>query len=312
MEFSTFSRRLMKHLSARFRKPGPSGFGWSSTADQVCSGLDLTGQTYVVTGANSGIGVETVRALVLQGAHVFAACRTLKKAEQVRDGFGDLVLPVACELSDLSSVRACVESIKASGRKLDGIIANAGIFALPERELVHGNHIGHFALVTALLDQLADAGRVVMVSSSGHRLAPPSGIELDRLDGDGWYTPWMAYGHTKLANLLFAKELARRFKDTRRVAIAVHPGLVYTNLQRNMRIAWLAMIVMSLGRLLFVKSARKGAATQVYAAVHPDAINLNGEFLDDCNVSQPTDHARDPHLAERLWEVSEQIVAGLL
>lgn len=311
-------RQSFIHLSARFRPVGSSAFGWRSTAEHVSAGLDLTGKTYLVTGANSGIGFEAVKALMKRGADVFAACRTLDKAQALRSQLGDQILPLECELGDLNSVRTAVAEIIESGRKLDGIIANAAIMALPERETLHGvekqffvNHVGHFALVIGLLPTLAEDGRVVVVSSSGHRMAPDAGIEFDRLDGEGWYTPWVAYGHSKLANLLFAKELARRFAGTDRMAIAVHPGLVFTNIQRNMRIAPIATLVMALGRLLVVKSAAQGTATLVYAAVHPDAKPLSGEYLEDCAPSVPTELARDPKLAARLWEATENLATKI-
>ncbi len=224
---------------------------------------------------------------------------------------------MACELSDPTSVKAAVETIKGLNVKLSAIICNAGIMALPKKEQAHGfelqfftNHIGHFILVTGLIDSLTGTGRVVMLSSSAHRQAPKVGIEFDNLSGDKGYGPWAAYGQSKLANLLFAKELSRRFKGTGRTALAVHPGVIATNLSRSMNP--LANAVFKLAAPFVLKSPEQGAATQVYAAVHPDAGKLNGEYLADSNVSSPRTDADDPALAARLWSVSEEIVRKVL
>jgi NAD(P)-dependent dehydrogenase (short-subunit alcohol dehydrogenase family) len=303
-------------LTALFRRSGPSGFGYSSTAEQVSRGLDLTGKTFLLTGANSGLGLETLRVLILRGATVLAMARSEAKARQACKRFGKRAIPMVCELSDPSAVRACVENVKAMGVTLDAIIANAGVMALPECETNHGierhfftNHIGHFILVNGLLDQLAENGRVVMVSSSAHRKVPEGGIQFDALDGKGWYSPWFGYGHSKLANMLFAKHLAKGFEGTERVSISVHPGVIKTNLIRHM--SWWVNPVMGFVNLFIFKSAAEGAATQVFAATHPDATKFNGEFLSDCDVVQPTEYGRDAEMAERLWEKSQKIISAL-
>jgi NAD(P)-dependent dehydrogenase (short-subunit alcohol dehydrogenase family) len=214
-------------LLAILKGKGPSGFGYGSTAEESTQGLDLSGRTYLVTGANSGLGLETVRVLSLRGARVIAAARTAQKAQAACGGFGAKVHPVACELSD----PACVAAVKAYGAPLDAIILNAGVMGLPKLQQAHGyelqfftNHIGHFILATGLLGQLADKGRVVALSSSAHQFAPNAGIEFDNLSGERGYSPWRAYGQSKLANLLFAKELARRLAGTGKTANALHPA----------------------------------------------------------------------------------------
>ena len=147
---------------------------------------------------------------------------------------------LACDLSNPASVHACVTAIIATGVQLDAIICNAGIMGLPKLELAHGyelqfftNHVGHFILVNGLLEQLSATGRVVMVSSAAHNQAPKGGIEFDNLDGSKGYGAWRQYGQSKFANILFAKELARRFVGTQRTANAVHPGIIKTNLARH-------------------------------------------------------------------------------
>ncbi len=230
-------------LVALFKKKGPCGFGYGSTAEEVTAGLSLAGKTILVTGCNSGLGKETLRVLALRGARVLGTARTAAKAQEACAEVGAAgATGFACELADPASVRACAEAVARDGARLDAIVCNAGIMALPRRETAHGvelqlftNHIGHFILVTALLDRLADAGRVVMLSSAAHKSAPRVGIEFYDLAAERRYAPWRAYGQSKLANILFARELARRLAGTRKTANAVHPGVIRTNLGRHMR-----------------------------------------------------------------------------
>lgn len=305
-------------LAALFKSPGPSGFGFGSTAAAVVQGLDLRGKTVLVTGASSGIGLETCRVLAGAGATVLGAARGEAAVQKATQSAGFEVVPIACELGELSSVRAAVQSVRARADRLDAVIANAGIMALPQRELIHGiegqlfvNHFGHFALITGLLDRLSPEARVVLVSSEAHRRAPAEGVDLVSLGAEGRYLPWVAYGQSKLANLLFARELARRFAaaGTKRRANALHPGVIATNLTRHMplpaRMAW------ALAGPLFLKSVPQGAATQTWAAVHPGAAELNGEYLSDCNVARSLPIGEDMALAARLWEVTEARLATI-
>ena len=303
-------------LLTSLRRNGPSGFGGASTAEDVTAGLDLTRRTILVTGCNSGIGLETVRVLAKRGARVIAAARTEEKARTATAAFGKEMVPVACELSSPASVRACVAAVKARDEPLDAIICNAGIMALPKLEQAFGyelqfftNHIGHFMLVTGLLDQLADAGRVVVVASQAHRRAPRSGIEFDNLSGQKAYDPWMAYGQSKTANILFAKQLAKRLAGTQKTANAVHPGVIHTNLVRSM--PGITSAAMSLLDPIFFKSIPQGAATQCFVATRPQLDGVSGEYFIDCNVAEPRSYAKDPAVAERLWQESERIVSQL-
>lgn len=303
-------------LLAWIKGTGPSGFGYRSTAEDVTERLDLSDQTFLVTGCNSGLGLETTRVLARRGATVLGTARTEGKAQHACESIDGDAVPLVCDLADPSSVRCCVASVRDRGRPLDAIVANAGVMALPQLQQAYGyerqfftNHVGHFMLVTGLLDQLAEHGRVVMLSSSAHTRAPAEGVRFDDLSGDGTYDPWTAYGQSKLANLLFARELAGRFQGTGRVANAVHPGVIRTNLARHLHP--LLQRALSVASPLLLKSIPQGAATQIYAAVHPDAAKLNGEYLVDCNVSAPSQTAHDPHLASRLWDVTEGIVSAL-
>lgn len=305
-------------LYSMLKPNGENGFGYGSTAEDVTASLSLAGKTFLVTGCNSGLGLETARVLLLRGGRVFGAARTADKATTALAPLGGSSRGFSCDLADPASVRGCVADVKAAleGGRIDALIANAGIMALPKREEAFGlelqfftNHIGHFILVTGLLDVLADDGRVVMLSSSAHAMAPKGGIEFDNLSGERGYEAWKAYGQSKMANLLFAKELARRFEGTRKTANAVHPGVIFTNLSRHMNPV--VRFVFGLGESLVLKSPGEGAATQCYVAVHPEAATVSGRFFADCNVKKPRADGSDAQTAKKLWQVSEEIVARL-
>ncbi len=294
---------------------GPSGFGAASTAEQVTDGLDLRGQRILVTGCNSGLGFEAMRVLALRGATVLGAARTHESAARACAQIAGRTEPLACELSDPASVRAAVATARRGG-PLTAILANAGIMALPDREVVHGverqlftNHVGHFLLVTGLTDHLTPTGRVVMLSSAAHTRAPAVGIAFDDLDASTSYSPWTAYGQSKLANVLFSNELARRFAGTGRTANALHPGVIATNLTRSLPSAFAA--VWRAASPLLLKSIGQGAATGVWAATHPSLASVSGEYFANCNVARPSRQARDAGLAARLWTETEAICARL-
>lgn len=295
-------------LLSKLRGVGPSGFGYGSTAEDVAGALDLSARRILITGCNSGLGLETMRVLALRGATVVGAARTAAKAEAA-----GAAVPVACELSEADSVRACVATVK-EGPRIDVIICNAGIMALPDLHIKDGlelqfrtNHIGHFMLTTELLDHLTDDARIVILSSNAHFRGYREGIQFDNLDGSKGYVGWGAYGQSKLANILFARELARRLEN---VAVsAVHPGVIHTKLARNMR--WWAEAGLAIGAPLVLKTIPEGAATQTWAAVHPDAAGLRGEYLRDCNIARANQHGRDTAMAARLWDESERIVANI-
>jgi NAD(P)-dependent dehydrogenase (short-subunit alcohol dehydrogenase family) len=301
-------------LVAALMGKGENGFGYGSTAKKVVEGLDLSGKTYLVTGCNSGLGLETLRALGGQGARLVACARTVQKAEQALAQAGVFGAALPCELTEPASVRQCAQLVRDKEPMLDGIICNAGIMALPKLQQKLGyelqfftNHVGHFILVTSLLPTLAPQGRVVMVSSKAHLAAPYVGIEFDNLSGERGYKPWRAYGQSKLANLLFARALAKRL-PAGQTANALHPGVIRTNLGRHMNP--LMRFGLGVAEPLLLKSIAQGAATQCYVATHP-RVTENGAYFSDCNPAKSSRQGRDEALAERLWTVTEEIVAGL-
>ena len=294
------------------KRPGPNGFGYGSRAEDVTEGLDLSGKTYLVTGGNSGLGQETARVLGKRGGHIIVAARSQEKAEEALKASDATGSAIACDLSDPASIHSGANAVQKLDRPIDAIICNAGIMALPKREVIHGvekqlfvNHIGHFIFVTSLLDHLSANGRVVSVSSSAHQMSPTEGVALDDLASEKKYRPWTAYGQSKLANILFAKELSRRFEGSDKKAYSLHPGVINTNLWRYSTgaIATLASTFIP----LMSKTTGQGAATQCYLATHPTVEDHSGGYFADCNLAKPDKKGEDEKLAKALWEKSEEI-----
>lgn len=297
-------------------------FDRNSTAEEVTAGLDLAGRTALVTGATSGIGLETARVLAFRGAHVLVVGRTLDGARAACAAIPGRATPLACELTDFDDVAECAARVNQPGVPLDMLICNAGIMAPPKLELVRGlekqfvaNHLGHFLLVSRLLDTVraAPAGRVVMVSSSAHRWAPPGGIAFNNLTGDKGYDPRVFYGQSKLANALVARELARRLAGSRTTANAAHPGLIITNIIRYIP-RWQQLLAPLVGPLLRsrIKTTAQGAATTCYVAAHPEVAEVSGRYFADCAVATPEKPMEDDALAARLWAESESLVRSWL
>jgi NAD(P)-dependent dehydrogenase (short-subunit alcohol dehydrogenase family) len=297
-------------------------FDKNSTAEQVTAGLDLTGQTALVTGATSGIGFETARVLALRGAHVLVVGRTGAKARETCARLAGRATPLACELENFDAVAECARRVAQLGIPLDMLICNAGIMAPPRLELVRGiekqflvNHLGHFLLVKLLLPavQAAPAGRIVMVSSSAHKWAPAGGIAFDNLNGARGYDPRTFYGQSKLANALVALELSKQLSGTTTTANAVHPGLIITNIIRYIP-AWQRLLAPVVGLLLRsrIKSAASGAATTCYVATHPELASISGRYFADCALATPEPAMTDAALAARLWVESEKLTRNWL
>ncbi len=298
-------------------------FNRRSTAEQVTEGLDLSGKNALVTGVNSGLGYEAMRVLALRGAHVFAAARTLDKAMQACDSVAGETTPVVCELENPESVVACAQTVAQQCEALDILMNNAGIMSPAELQLNHNygvpleaqfatNHMGHFVLVNRLLDKLrnAEQGRIVALSSGGHVQVPKGGIDFDNLDCSKGYNAWQTYGQSKLANILMVKALASQFEGSQLTANAVHPGVIRTNLSRNMGGFFSSLI--SFFATFFERTVEQGAATQVYVATRPELATTSGEYFADCAIKAPSDYAQDGALARQLWEYSEQLAGQYL
>jgi NAD(P)-dependent dehydrogenase (short-subunit alcohol dehydrogenase family) len=304
-----------------------SDYGFATTADDVVAGYDLSGKTVLITGCNSGLGYESLRTLAAAGAHVIGTARTMEKAQQACASVGGKTTPLVCELTDMNSIVTCANAVNGIDAPIDILICNAGIMALPKLEQidVNGtllekqfvvNHLGHYLLTRRLLPQVqaAQAGRIVMVSSVGYTLAPAGGIQFDDLSASIKYKPFPAYGQTKLANILFSNELSCRYADTALTSNAIHPGLVATNLGRYMRGDKEGTSKQPDKPLRKgMKTAAQGAATQVYAGIDPRLAGVSGYYFEDCNpVALQGDYARDPQLASRLWDISEELVKPYL
>ncbi len=297
-----------------------SEFDADSTAEEVTLGMDLFNKTILVTGANSGLGYETMRVLALRGAHVLAAARNMEKATKAAESVEGEVTPMVCELSDFESVVDCATLVEKLGKPLDVLICNAGIMGTSERQTVRGlekqfvvNYLGHFLLAQRLLHRLkaAPQGRLVMVSSGLYTKAPVAGIEFDNLSGEKSYGSFAAYGQSKLAMALFAAEFSRRFSDGSVTANALYPGVIHTNLFRHQ--PWYAKLGFILGGWAFTKSVEEGAATQCYVATHPSLAKVSGRFFADCNPIVPEGpHMRDRELARKLWDISRELTKNYL
>lgn len=302
-----------------------SGFGATSTADDVLAGIDLTGKLALVTGGYSGLGLETTRALAKAGARVVVPARRPGTAREALAGL-DGVEVDELDLGDLASVRAFAERFLASGRVLDMVINNAGIMACPETRVGPGreaqfatNHLGHFALVGRLWPAIEPGGaRVVSVSSGGHHNSPVVWDDVDLRHG---YDKWRAYGQAKTANVLFAVHLDRLARDRGVRAFALHPGGILTPLQRHltkeemMASGWIDEYGNQLDPGF--KTPQQGAATQVWAATSPRLDGLGGLYLEDCEVAGRAGdaddrngvaaYAIDPGEAARLWDLSVEL-----
>ena len=296
-----------------------STFDGRSTAEQVTTGLDLTGKVIVVSGCNSGIGQETMRVLAGCGAHVIGTARTRDKARSVCDSVAGKTTPVVLELADFQSVVDCADEISTLVPHIDVFIGNAGMLAGDELEQVGGiektfavNHLGHFILVNRLLRLIkaADQGRVVMVSSRAALRA--KGIAFDNLSGRYNYSSMRSYSQSKLANALFSLELADRLAGSRTTANALHPGVIKTNIARHL--PWYFRMPFNFVADLFMKSRAQGAATTCYLASSPELAGVNGCFFADCNPfrSSAANCLYDKSMARQLWQVSEQLTEKYL
>ncbi|KAL9242814.1 hypothetical protein vseg_016778 [Gypsophila vaccaria] len=308
-----------------FTRKGASGFSAASTANEVTHGIHVHDITAVVTGASSGIGVETTRTLAMRGVHVVMAVRNVNAGTVVKERILEEI-PAAkidvmeLDLSSLASVEKFASEYKSSGLPLNVLINNAGIMATPYQlskdkiELQFAtNHLGHFHLTNLLLDAMKKTvdeskseGRIVIVSSEAHRFAYSEGVRFDKINDEPGYSSLQAYGQSKLANILHANELARRLKeeDINISVNSLHPGSISTNLLRHR--SFINGIIHSVGKLV-LKDAEQGAATTCFVALHPQIQGVSGKYFMDSNIAQPTSQAEDTELAKKLWDFSTKL-----
>ena len=313
-------------------------FGATSTTDEVLSGVNLHGKRILVTGVSAGIGVETARSLAARGAHVVGAVRDLTKAEaatqQVRKDAaanGGSFELTELDLANLKSVRTCAGQLVAEGEPFDLVIANAGVMATGFGHTADGfetqfgiNHLSHFVLVNRIARLMRSGSRLVNLSSAGHRR---SDVDLEDPNFERTpYDPFVAYGRSKTANILFAVAFDERHRERGIRAAAVHPGVIQTELARHMDATQMQGLMEQLSKELAEegkgpfqwKTIAQGAATSVWAAIVAPANEVGGRYCEDCHVAKLVEnpalrggvrpYALDPERARALWAKSEEMV----
>jgi NAD(P)-dependent dehydrogenase (short-subunit alcohol dehydrogenase family) len=296
-------------------------FGATSTTDEVLAGVDLTGKRILITGVSAGLGIETARALVAHGAHVVGTARDLAKAEAATPGVREAAAAsggtfeiVELDLASLKSVRACAQKLLDRGESFDAIIANAGVMATPFGKTADGfetqfgtNHLGHFVLINRIVPLIRQGGRVVILSSAGHRI---SNVDLNDPNFEHTdYNEIIAYGRSKTANSLFAVGFDKRHQKRGIRAAAVHPGAIDTDLARHMEPGALDQFTFQ------YKTVAQGAATSVWAAVVASGDEVGGRYCENCHVGQVLadevvveDVAGEGVRKDALWRKSEELV----
>ena len=318
-------------------------FGATSTTEDVLSEIDLTGKRILVTGVSAGLGVETARSLAAHGAELVGAARDLAKAEaataQVRKDAaanGGSFELIEVDLASLRSSGTCTDSLFAKGQPFDVIIANAGVMATPFGHTVDGfetqfgtNHLGHFVLVNRIASLIRSGGRLINLSSAGHRY---SNIDLQDPNFERTpYEPMAAYGRSKTANILFAVAFDKRHRRRGVRAAAVHPGGIKTELARHIDPSRIQATIEQINQQRAAqgkgpyqfKTIPQGAATSVWAAVVASADEIGGRYCEDCHVGSVVPdnlpvgidegvrgYALDANSAEALWKKSEELVGA--
>ncbi|KAH7942033.1 hypothetical protein HPB49_019910 [Dermacentor silvarum] len=286
------------------------------TVGTCTSNKDMTGRTVLITGANAGIGKETAKEMARRNARVILACRNPEKAaaaaKEILEETGRHVVVRKLDLCSFKSIREFADDIVNTEERLDVLINNAGIVPFPHRvETVDGfeqtlqtNHLGPFLLTNLLLGKLKASApsRIITLSSLLHHFGR---IDPGRLDYAEYRMPMQVYSDTKLANVLFTKELARRLLGTGVTANVLHPGAVQTDI--NSTYVGFMNIVMNALFYFFGKTPKEGAQTSVYLAVSDEVAKVTGQYFMDCRRSLPSRNAEDPALARRLWDVSEKL-----
>lgn len=282
------------------------------------SNRHIKGKTVVITGGNTGIGKETAMDLATRGAKVIIGCRNLEKGQaavqeiQTRSG-NEKVFVEKLDLSSLASVRQFADGILKNEPRLDILINNAGVMGCPYQMTEDGlemqfgvNHIGHFLLTLLLLDLMNQSGpsRIINVSSLAHRFGTGV-INFDDINAEKDYDPFAAYQQSKLANILFTRELSVHLEDTNVTVNALHPGLVNTDIQRHSFISGLVFFPL---RWYFFKTAEQGAQTTIHCAVSEEMEGVSGKYLADCAFRDPSIGAQDDEAARKLWDISMELV----
>ncbi|KAJ6844427.1 short-chain dehydrogenase TIC 32, chloroplastic-like [Iris pallida] len=310
-----------------FNRKGASGFSSSSTAEEVTQGIDGRGLIAIITGASSGIGTETARVFALRGIHVVMGVRNVTAGKAVKETIIKEI-PTAkidvleLDLSSMASVRKFALDFGSLELPLNILVNNAGIMATPFLLSHDGielqfatNHIGHFLLTHLLLENMKETsrrsnseGRIVNLSSEGHKVVYPEGIRFDRINDESGYYSYFAYGQSKLANILHANELSRRFKEegVKITANSLHPGFISTNLFRH---SFVNVIQNTLGKLV-MKNVQQGAATTCYVALHPQLNGVAGQYFNNSNLATMSAKASDTELAKKLWDFSLNMVSA--
>lgn len=300
-----------------------SGFDEDSTAEEVTEGVDLSGKLAIVTGCTSGIGFETMRVLAKRGAYVVGTSRSLKRAEDACRSVAGVTTPVQLDLGDFDSVATCADAIRSLNTPIDILVCNAGYRGGGnDRELINGvekhfviNHLGHFILINRLMERLylAWQARIVVVASrTAYRDAPEAGILFDDLAMTRDYSDSLAYGHSKLANVLCSLQLGEILRGTRITCNSLHPGVIKTELDRNLsafsRFAWGAYVKVA------GKSVEQGAATSCYVATSDKLGTTSGRYFEDCDAVtiQGGGHMQNRAMAERLLTTSIELTADWL
>ncbi|XP_024364993.1 short-chain dehydrogenase TIC 32 B, chloroplastic [Physcomitrium patens] len=310
---------------------GPSGYSSNSTAEDVTANLDLSSKTIIVTGATSGIGKESARVLAKRGAHVILAVRNVKVGEAVcteilKETPTARLDAMHLDLNSLISVREFAANFRARNLPLHILLNNAGLlnlkFQLSEDGIEHTfatNHLGHFLLTNLLVDimkatakECGEEGRIVNVSSLAHTMTYRN-HNLEEINNPKRYVGYQAYGQSKLANILHAKELAHRLQEESAnvTANALHPGTMDTNFGKNNALFKYGVgIFFTIGSKL-LKTIPQAAATSLYVATNPNLNGISGKYFSDCNEYTPElAAASDMELATRYWKFSEELIAS--
>ncbi len=275
----------------------------------------MSNKLCVITGANSGIGFETAKALAKKGAFIVMVCRNDDKAMAAKssiqneiEGAGvDIIL---CDFSIQKEIHKAANQIKSRYNKIDILINNHGFIAKERWETVDGleatfavNHIGYFLFTNLLIEHIKSAGnaRIINVASDAHRYG---NFEPENLQLESGFNPMKAYGNSKLFNILFTKELASRVRDTDVTVNCLHPGVVRSNFSENLNLPM--KLFWTIGKP-FMVSAKKGAETSIYLAGSDEVKNVNGAYFKNKKAIAPRKKARDMDAAKQLWEISEEL-----